>query len=66
MQMDVKDMSFFPDESFNCVIDKGIVLPFINAFLKVEKFELSAFYVNNNFSLLLSHTWGANPLSRNS
>lgn len=23
MQMDVKDMSFFPDESFDCVIDKG-------------------------------------------
>lgn len=23
MQMDVKDMSFFPDESFGSVIDKG-------------------------------------------
>lgn len=23
MQMDVRDMSFFRDESFDCVIDKG-------------------------------------------
>lgn len=26
MQMDVRDMSFFPDESFESVIDKGMYL----------------------------------------
>lgn len=26
MEMDVRDMSFFPDESFDSVIDKGIGL----------------------------------------
>lgn len=28
MQMDVRDMSFFPDESFDSVIDKGMALSF--------------------------------------
>ena len=27
MEMDVRDMSFFPDESFDAVIDKGIIPP---------------------------------------
>ncbi|KAJ6948392.1 methyltransferase-like protein 13 isoform X3 [Populus alba x Populus x berolinensis] len=27
MEMDVRDMSFFPDESFDAVIDKGIIHP---------------------------------------
>lgn len=35
-------------------------------FLKVEKFELSAFYANHNFSLMLLCTWNVNPLSRDS
>jgi len=26
--MDVRDMSLFPDESFDGVIDKGIITPF--------------------------------------
>lgn len=34
MQMNVKDMSFFPDESFDSVIDKGIVLLFITCLFK--------------------------------
>lgn len=25
LQMDVKDMSFFPDESFDAVVDKGML-----------------------------------------
>lgn len=31
LQMDVRDMSFFPDESFDAVIDKGnaIALPHV-------------------------------------
>ncbi len=42
MQMDVRDMSFFPDESFDSVIDKGMVFPFsLDAIYDVADFQLS-------------------------
>lgn len=40
MQMDVRDMSFFPDESFQSVIDKGKALNHFYSLYKIAYFHL--------------------------
>lgn len=53
MQMDVRDMSFFQDESFDCVIDKGTnIYPFFSYFAFFENIML--IYAIFQFLLLKS------------
>lgn len=40
MQMDVRDMSFFPEESFDSIIDKGMVPLPLDALYNVADFSI--------------------------
>ncbi|EEF34446.1 S-adenosylmethionine-dependent methyltransferase, putative [Ricinus communis] len=51
MQLDVRDMSFFPDESFNGVIDKGMAFPFPLHALLIAGFSIMS--VNYMLTLFL-------------
>lgn len=41
MQMDVKDMSFFPDDSFESVIDKGKWMSSLKYAIQISEFVVS-------------------------
>ena len=72
MQMDVRDMSFFPDESFGGVIDKGISYSFqYKPLSKLMEFII-IYLLHYSFTkatlvlLLHRHSCSAGPRSRNS
>ena len=67
MQMDVRDMSFFPDESFDSIIDKGRDLSFhymLYQYLRSVKVIFFGF-VDDILSLPW-HLHSADPRTRNS
>ncbi|KAJ6905254.1 methyltransferase-like protein 13 isoform X3 [Populus alba x Populus x berolinensis] len=71
MEMDARDMSFFPDKSFDAVVDKGIYLSLPLDLL----FNVDGFFINLVvcmltlfllFKFILLYSWPTNPQSRDS
>lgn len=71
MEMDARDMSFFPDKSFDAVVDKGIFLSLPLDLL----FNVDGFFINLVvcmltlfllFKFILLYSWPTNPQSRDS